>query len=163
LLREIGEFSSYMAGQNGVEMVFDLPSQPVEIRGDEDLLKQVFHNLILNAVQAMTEGGNLTISARLLTLATPRQRARFTELTGGDPGALEVLEVGFQDTGPGIPKEARQKIFDPFFTTKSRGTGLGLAIVHHIIESHQATIDVESRRNKGTRFVFMFPRVPAPN
>ena len=161
LLREIGEFSSYMAGQNGVELVFDLPSQPVEIQGDEDLLKQVFHNLILNAVQAMTEGGSLTISAKPLTLTQPRQRARFNEAAGGNPGILEVLEVGFEDTGPGIPKAARQKIFDPFFTTKSRGTGLGLAIVHHIIESHRATIDVESRRGKGTRFVFMFPRVPA--
>ena len=163
LLREIGEFSSYMAGQNGVKLVFDLPSQPVDILGDEDLLKQVFHNLILNAVQAMTEGGNLTISAKPLTLTQPRQRARFNGAVVGDPGKIKVLEVCFEDTGPGIPKETRRKIFDPFFTTKSRGTGLGLAIVHHIIESHQATIDVESRRNKGTRFVFMFPRVPAPS
>lgn len=163
LLREIGEFSSYMAGQSGVEMVFDLPSGPVEIQGDEDLLKQVFHNLILNAVQAMTEGGKLTISAKPLSLAKPRQRARFEAAMGGAPAPFEVLQVGFEDTGPGIPKEARRKIFDPFFTTKSRGTGLGLAIVHHIIESHQATIDVESRRNRGTRFVFMFPRVPAPS
>lgn len=157
LLQEIGEFSSYMAGQNGVELAFELPNQPAWVLGDEDLLRQVFHNLMLNAVQAMTEGGTVTISAKSLRLTKARQLARFTEAVPAEGGPLEVLEVGFRDTGPGIPKEIQKKIFDPFFTTKSRGTGLGLAIVHHIIESHHATIDVESRKNKGTRIVFMFP------
>lgn len=163
LVRDIGEFSSYMAGQNGVRVVLRLSKEEFRVRGDEDLLRQVFHNLMLNAVQAMTEGGTITISTQGRTLTNPKQIARFGEETVGEnPGkkarqSLNVVEVGFKDTGPGIPKELQSRIFDPFFTTKSRGTGLGLSIVHHIVESHHATIDVVSDSRKGTKFIFMFP------
>ena len=165
LTREIGEFSSYMAGQNGVRVVFRLSKEDFWVRGDGDLLRQVFHNLMLNAVQAMTEGGTITISTQGRTLTNSKQIARFGEETtkkvAGKKGqpSLDVVEVGFKDTGPGIPKELQSRIFDPFFTTKSRGTGLGLSIVHHIVESHFATIDVESDSKKGTKFIFVFPLV----
>ncbi len=62
-----------------------------------------------------------------------------------------------RDTGCGIPKDIQRKIFDPFFSTKARGTGLGLAIVHHIIESHRATIDIESRPDEGTEIAMTYP------
>jgi PAS domain S-box-containing protein len=160
LLREIGEFSRYMAEQNGVRVAFDLEEGEGKwVRGDEDLLRQVFHNLVLNAVQAMTEGGTVTISSRARNLTHRKVLSRFGTVPRRKDDALDILEVAFQDTGPGIPRELQKKIFDPFFTTRSRGTGLGLAIVHNIIESHHATIDVESEEHKGARFVFMFPLV----
>jgi PAS domain S-box-containing protein len=161
LLHEMGEFSRYMAEQNGVELEYHLQQGPARVRGDEDLLKQVFHNLLLNAVQAMPEGGSVTLSSRLRTVSDARELARFSDALRDDGSALEVVEVGVTDTGPGIPKEVQKKIFDPFFTTKARGTGLGLAIVHNIIESHHATVDVVSGEGQGTEFVFMFPLIAA--
>ncbi|MDH5751632.1 MAG: ATP-binding protein [Deltaproteobacteria bacterium] len=188
LLREVGEFSRYMAEQNGVSLGYDFGDGPASIKGDSDLLRQVFHNLLLNAIQAMTDGGKLTISARNRVLTNPKVLARFQEAldeigktkepaadknnpgrakarkktgTGGGDGegqSLEVLEISFRDNGPGIPREVQDRIFDPFFTTKSRGTGLGLAIVHNIVESHQAVIDVESRVGEGTEVILTFPR-----
>ena len=162
LLHEMGEFSRYMAEQNGVELVYDLVEGAARVRGDEDLLKQVFHNLLLNAVQAMPEGGRVVFGSRRRTLGNARELARFGEVPLREGAALEVIEVGVKDTGPGIPKEVQKKIFDPFFTTKARGTGLGLAIVHNIIESHHATVDVVSGEGKGTEFIFMFPLIAAP-
>ena len=161
LLHEMGEFSRYMAEQNGVELVYDLGKGPARVRGDEDLLKQVFHNLLLNAVQAMPEGGRVTFFSRLRTVTNAKELARFGDVPTHDGAALDVVEVGVKDTGPGIPKEVQKKIFDPFFTTKARGTGLGLAIVHNIIESHRATVDVVSGEGKGTEFIFMFPLISA--
>jgi PAS domain S-box-containing protein len=161
LLHEMGEFSRYMAEQNGVELVYDLGEGAARVRGDEDLLKQVFHNLLLNAVQAMPEGGRVTFSSRLRTVTNGRELARFGDVPVHEGAALDVVEVGVRDTGPGIPKEVQKKIFDPFFTTKARGTGLGLAIVHNIIESHHATVDVVSGEGKGTEFIFMFPLIAA--
>lgn len=160
LLEGITAFSSYMAEQNGVKVDFLPDGETPWVKGDEDLLKQVFHNIMLNAVQAMTDGGSVTISTRARRLSNAKHLARFAEMTGEAPkSTLNVVEVAFQDTGPGMSKDTQSKIFDPFYTTKSRGTGLGLAIVHNIIESHNATIDVESRPGKGTKFVFMFPVV----
>jgi PAS domain S-box-containing protein len=158
LLREMGEFSRYMAEQNHVALAYDLAPGPARVRGDEDLLKQVFHNLVLNAVQAMPEGGRVTFASRRRTLNLAKELARFGD-AAEQGAALDVLEVGVKDTGPGISKEVQRKIFDPFFTTKARGTGLGLAIVHHIIESHQATVDVVSGSGKGAEFIFMFPLI----
>ena len=162
LLHEMGEFSRYMAEQNGVELVYDLEEGAARVRGDEDLLKQVFHNLLLNAVQAMPEGGRVTFASRRRAITGARELARFGEVPLRGGSSLEVVEVGVKDTGPGIPKEVQKKIFDPFFTTKARGTGLGLAIVHNIIESHHATVDVVSGEGKGTEFIFKFPLIAAP-
>jgi PAS domain S-box-containing protein len=161
LLHELGEFSRYLCEQNGVELVYDLGQGAARVRGDEDLLKQVFHNLVLNAVQAMPEGGCVTFFSRQRTLGNAKELARFGEVPVREGAALDVVEVGVKDTGPGIPKEVQKKIFDPFFTTRARGTGLGLAIVHNIIESHHATVDVVSGEGKGTEFIFMFPLIAA--
>lgn len=157
LLEEMAAFSRYMAEQNGVEISLQLEADSHMAHGDEDLLRQVFHNMVLNAVQAMTEGGTLTVVSRNRTLSDPKQLARFSELPRPPEGALETVLVGFRDNGSGIPKEVQERIFDPFFTTKARGTGLGLAIVHNITESHHATVEVESRPGKGTEFTFTFP------
>lgn len=105
---------------------------------DPDQMRQVFLNLALNAIQAMNEGGMLTI--------VTRQSNSF-------------IEVQFKDTGCGIPQENIKKLFDPFFTTKSRGVGLGLAVSHGIIERHQGKINVVSTIGKGTTFTVSVPAV----
>jgi signal transduction histidine kinase len=103
---------------------------------DAGLLKQAFLNLALNAIQAMPQGGTLTVK---------------TALRG------DAVEVEIADTGTGIPDENRKKLFSPFFTTKKNGTGLGLAITYRIIENHRGRIDVASAAGKGTTFTVKIP------
>lgn len=112
-------------------------------KGDLELLKQMTLNIILNAIQAMPEGGTLTIS-------TGRAKA----LGSGE----DVVEIKFADTGVGICRNERGRVFDPFFTTKERGTGLGLAIVHNIVEVHGGTVALDSPGvNQGTTCTVTLP------
>ncbi|WP_129629574.1 ATP-binding protein [Candidatus Oscillochloris fontis] len=106
--------------------------------GNPELLQQVFTNLILNACNAMPQGGQLTVTTRL----------------SGDH-----VELRFCDTGHGITKEHAAKIFDPFFTTRTvgKGTGLGLSISYSIIQQHQGTLEVVSEPDKGATFVIRLP------
>ncbi|MDI6782508.1 MAG: ATP-binding protein [bacterium] len=107
---------------------------------DEYQIQQVFLNLVLNACQAMANGGKLL-------------------LTAFKHSSEPMLGVSFTDEGSGIPEEVRAKIFDPFFTTKEAGTGLGLAIAHQIIEAHGGKIELKSELNKGTTFTVYLPLV----
>lgn len=113
--------------------------------GDGELLQQVFVNFLRNAVQAMPEGGTLTLTTEE------------SESTDSDSYHRRFVAVTIQDTGMGIPPAERNKIFNPFFTTKDHGTGLGLAIAHNIIKAHQGTIDVESEEGQGTTFIVKIP------
>jgi signal transduction histidine kinase len=120
-----------------IEVVTDVQSvRPVKI--DPDQMQQVFLNLLLNARDAMPEGGKLDISMK------------------ESDGSVRMV---FADTGTGIETEVKDKVFDPFFTTKgpSRGTGLGLSICYSIIKDHGGTIEVESEQNKGTKFIITLP------
>ncbi len=108
------------------------------IRVDDDLMEQVFLNLISNALWAMPNGGSLTVSTK-------------------NRKAAGSLEIKFTDTGCGIPEKEINRIFDPFFTSKPEGSGLGLSIVHRIIEDHEGSIDVESEVKKGTTFTIRLP------
>ena len=130
-----------------VQVFTSFHSGPSRVMADETLLKQAFLNIMLNALEAMPEGGDLAISTRL---------GWETAASGADERP-EWLETVFDDTGPGIAEEDLGRIFDPFFTTKKDGTGLGLAITHRIIENHQGTIRVMSQRGKGTTFVITLP------
>jgi len=130
-----------------VQVFTSFHSGPSRVMADETLLKQAFLNIMLNALEAMPEGGDLAISTRL---------GWETAASGADLRP-EWLETVFDDTGPGIAEEDLGRIFDPFFTTKKDGTGLGLAITHRIIENHQGTIRVMSQRGKGTTFVITLP------
>jgi PAS domain S-box-containing protein len=105
------------------------------IRADEVMIRQAINNLLLNAVEAMPDGGEISISCTV-------------------SGAGLVLAIS--DTGHGIPENLRDRIFLPFYTTKERGTGLGLAIVHKIIVAHGGSIRVESSP-KGTVFQITLP------
>jgi signal transduction histidine kinase len=114
------------------------PTQLPPVDGISNLLKQVFLNLIINAVEAMPEGGHLYID------------------TSWDEQRGEV-SVSFTDTGQGIPVSDLANIFDPFFTSKPKGTGLGLSISHGIIERHGGRIDVKSEVEKGSTFTVSLP------
>jgi two-component system sensor histidine kinase HydH len=111
------------------------------LAADPDLLHQAFLNILLNAIQAMPEGGELTVS----TQDAPRGRGK---------------EIQFQDSGEGIDPETLKKIFNPFFTTKERGSGLGLPIVRSIVESHQGSIKVDSTPGEGTAVTITLPELP---
>ncbi len=123
----------------GIKVERSGPADLPELMADPDLLAQALLNLFLNAMDAMEDGGTLTVAADMDESA---QRIR--------------LEI--RDTGHGIEPQHLPKIFDPFFTSKRGGTGLGLAIVHRIIENHRGSIDVESQPGEGTRFVIWLPR-----
>ena len=107
---------------------------------DPKQIQQVFLNLILNAVQAMQEGGVLTLATSVL-----------------HKGGKGWVRVTIMDTGPGIPETILEKIFTPFFTTKAQGTGLGLAICHKLVTQHKGFITVASQKGRGTEFSIILP------
>jgi signal transduction histidine kinase len=111
--------------------------QEGELLGDPELLKQAFLNMMINAVQAMPEGGDIRI---------------------GMERRAGTVEVTIQDSGSGIHRENLEKIFDPFFTTKDTGTGLGLAIVNTIMQANGGYITVASEPGRGSTFTLSFPR-----
>ncbi|MFA5112164.1 MAG: ATP-binding protein, partial [Desulfobaccales bacterium] len=117
---------------------FRLNGRPLVI--DPDLMHQAFLNILLNAIQAMPQGGHLTVS----TLPGPRGQ-------GG--------EIHFHDDGEGIDPEALKKILNPFFTTKEKGSGLGLPIVKSIIEAHQGHLSIDSRAGAGTTVAITIPEL----
>ncbi|AKU91277.1 GAF domain-containing sensor histidine kinase [Vulgatibacter incomptus] len=137
-----------------VEIASELDSAMPKAASDAEQLKQVLFNLVQNAVQAMPEGGRVTVS----TSAPPDETSGF-HLTSR---AAEYVELRIRDTGPGIPEAEREHVFVPFFTTKEKGTGLGLAISQRIIRSHGGTITLQSRPGEGTEFLIRLPAVQEP-
>ena len=125
------------------------PSLP-PILGDEDRLAQVFHNLVRNAIEAMRDGGHLTVTTRASL------NALFGKMDLGS-GPRSMVELQVADEGSGIPAAVRAKIFDPFFTTKPSGLGLGLAICHRILEEHHGAIQMDSARGRGTVVTCFLP------
>ncbi|GAM09863.1 sensor protein ZraS [Geobacter sp. OR-1] len=113
-------------------------SVPVTLEGDEDQLRQVFTNLIVNGLQAMDRGGALTVGVAV-----------------DDPA--DVCRVSIADTGPGIAAEQMDKLFTPFFTTKRGGTGLGLAVSYGIVRDHGGDIFAESSAGNGAVFTVLLP------
>lgn len=111
---------------------------------DYNQLKQVFHNIILNAFEAMPEGGNLTVK----TFAVNNKEFQ---------ASSRRLVISFKDTGHGIPRQKMNEIYEFYFTTKKTGTGLGLAIAKQIIEGHKGSINIASNKEKGTTVVIELP------
>jgi signal transduction histidine kinase len=126
-------------------IVFDCEPGLAPIWGDRGLLTQALINLIVNAKEAMPEGGEVVVRARL---------SPFSAMNGQIHKAIEIM---VNDEGAGISPENRERVFDPFFTTKSKGTGLGLAFTHKIISAHRGSIEIASRSGKGTRFSVFLP------
>jgi len=140
---------SGQARAHRVQMFTSFHDGPARVMADEALLKQAFLNIMLNALEAMPEGGDLAIATRLADAKT----AGVLEPSDRE----EWLEVVFDDTGTGIPEAEMARVFDPFFTTKKDGTGLGLAITYRIVENHRGTIRVVSQPGKGTTFAITLP------
>jgi signal transduction histidine kinase len=122
----------------GIQVVKEYSPDLHQVLADSDHITQVILNLLLNACQAMSEGGTLT-----LKLCQKR----------------DMVELSVQDTGTGIPEDQVSKIFDPFFTTKAvgEGTGLGLTVVHGIIQENNGTIRVNSIPSQGSTFIISLP------
>jgi PAS domain S-box-containing protein len=127
---------SEVARKSTVSFNLGLASRLPPVTGNASRLEQVFTNLMLNAIQAMPDGGVVSVTATA---------------TNG------CVEIEVSDTGPGIRQEIQDKIFLPFFTTKSDGTGLGLAICSRIIEDHGGSIEVSSAPGQGTTFKISLP------
>ena len=136
-------FSDYLLNwNNGIKLVTNFYSKPLIINGDSELLKQVSLNLILNAIQAMPNGGRLGISTR--------------KVKGQKKGEY-LAQIVFDDNGMGISMDNMSKIFNPFFTTKNRGTGLGLSIVHSIVKIHDGIIEIDNSARGGTVCIVTLP------
>ncbi len=124
-----------------VELAQELGAELPKIKADKTQLQQIVVNLANNAVDAMQNGGTLTIA---------------TSLFAKRPG---YVAIQVRDTGAGIPKEIQNRIFEPFFTTKEvgKGTGLGLSLVYEIVNKHAGTIELESEEGKGATFTVFLP------
>jgi PAS domain S-box-containing protein len=149
VVREAAEFALHGAA---VRCEFDLTDDLRAADADKGQIGQVVQNLVINAVQAMPEGGTIRLSLRNETLPARALGA----LAAGDYVRLEI-----SDTGRGIAAEHLPRIFEPFFTTKEYGTGLGLATVYSIIHKHDGHISVESAAGRGTAFRMWLPAARA--
>ncbi len=120
---------------------------------DEGQINQVFNNLVINADQAMPDGGTITVRAENIVVKND-------DIVPLKPG--RYIRISIEDQGVGIMKDHFQKIFDPYFTTKKKGSGLGLAIVYSIVKKHRGYIDLESRFGQGTTFFVYLPASDEP-
>jgi two-component system cell cycle sensor histidine kinase/response regulator CckA len=145
LVTEAGSLAN--TGSN-VKCEFDLPDNLWGLEADPGQLRQVFQNLIINAVQAMPSGGTIKVRGENLELNTQSGLPLY-------PG--KYIKLSIQDQGIGIPADYLPKIFDPYFTTKQGGSGLGLAVACSIIRNHHGHITVESSPGKGTAFYIYLP------
>jgi signal transduction histidine kinase len=141
LMEDVAQLAAPDAEQHGVTIRREMPERPLPVKVDLDLMKQALLNVVINGVQAMPEGGFLTISARRENNAV-------------------VAEI--RDEGKGIPQDMREKIFELYFTTKKDGSGIGLAQTYQILQWHYGTVDFESAEQTGTVFHFHMPAAGTP-
>ena len=127
-------------GEQKIDCCMVLDAGPLPIDADPEMLHRALGNLVLNAMDAMPDGGKLTLSAK---------------------PAGDKIEIRVADTGEGLTPEECERLFTPYYTTKQHGTGLGLAIVQSVVADHAATISVESQPGGGAAFVLLFPRAGA--
>ncbi len=130
-----------------VSLLMELSEEPLFVWGDASQIEQVVVNLVVNARDAFTEGGSITLGVR-----------------GVSGGSTSCARLEVIDTGPGMAPELLDRVFDPFFTTKpvGTGTGLGLAVVYGVVSAHDGTVQIESSVGKGTTVRVDLPLVPAP-
>jgi signal transduction histidine kinase len=136
LLDEVAMLAAPEAEQHGVNIKHDMPDEPLPVKADLDLIKQALLNVVLNGVQAMPQGGELTISAHREDNA---------------------VVAAVSDRGMGIPQEVQDKVFELYFTTKKEGNGIGLAQTYQILQWHYGSVEFESTEGEGTTFRFRLP------
>ena len=123
--------------QQPIRFEIDLSHEPMPLRVDPELLHRALSNLVLNAIDALPDGGTLTLAAKPLG---------------------SHIEIRVSDTGSGLTPEECERLFTPYYTTKQHGTGLGLAIVQSVISDHNGSITVESHPNQGATFIITLPK-----
>jgi signal transduction histidine kinase len=140
VIRRVAEFCEPELGRQNIALTVRDEAPGAMVEGDQDQLYQVSLNLILNALDAMPDGGALDIRLFRAPTATGDQ-----------------LAIAFGDSGPGVPEELRERVFNPFFTTKPNGTGLGLAKAFAILESHRGRIECARSAAGGALFTLLLP------
>jgi len=136
LVGELVDLARPQANASKIRISVDQEVEGAEVRIDRDLLKQALLNIVVNAMQAMPEGGELRFESTVVE---------------------DTAEIRVSDTGAGIPAELREKIFRLYFTTKKEGSGIGLAMTFRIVQLHDGTIDFTSEPGKGTTFLVRLP------
>ena len=138
-----------VARRQRIKIAADLGEDPLLVSADEHQIEQALVNLIVNAMQAMPNGGTVEVTSCGRRARPPGD--------GGPEG--DFVCVAVVDQGFGIPEENLPRLFEPFFTTKApgEGTGLGLAVAHGIVRDHGGWIEVESQPGRGSRFAFYLP------
>jgi len=162
VLEEVLELLENQIKKNNVRVSTKFVKTP-KISGDPNQLSQAFLNIIMNAAQAMKDGGELIVKTDIghviqlgkITKEGFVSAKKLAEKPAGEKVPMVFIEI--TDTGPGIPEESMRNMFDPFFTTKESGTGMGLPITLRIIEDHKGSIKVRSQVGKGTTFIIMLP------
>lgn len=149
---ELIGLTAAQARHSRVEVMTDIEDGLSPIQISSAALGQVLLNLVLNAIQAMSSGGKVTLAAAAGTL-NPRHPSKVTD-------DIRVARITVSDTGPGVPAEMHERVFDPFFTTKRGGTGLGLAICERIVHAFRGSIRLEPGEASGARFVVELPFAP---
>ncbi|MBL0712604.1 MAG: PAS domain S-box protein, partial [Desulfosarcina sp.] len=144
----VREAAGFALRGSSIRVRFDLPPDLHTVEVDEGQMTQVIHNLMINAAQAMPEGGEVVISGDNVTLAPENH---LTLAPGG------YIRLSVQDEGTGIPPEDLKKVFDPYFTTKQKGSGLGMAVAYSIIDKHAGQISVYSEMGIGTTVQIYLP------
>jgi len=153
MVDEMLELIESKTAGSGIRILRNYPKETIKIEADKNMIQQVFINLLSNAHDAMTNGGEIKINIYRKTTSETMNHIGYRDEDYFKIGEqMAVVEI--KDTGEGIPEDMLQKIFEPFFTTKKsgKGTGLGLSMAHLIIDRHRGIIDVESRMNEGTKF-----------
>lgn len=136
VIKNVLSLLEFEASKRNVNIHFEYEQEIIQIECDENRLKQVFLNFVKNGIEAMPDGGDITVRASIMD---------------------SQVQISIQDTGVGIPEEKLKNIGEPFYTTKQNGNGLGLMVSFKIIESHNGKIYIESELNKGTTFNIILP------
>ena len=137
LLSEVARLMAPEAGQAGARLTLDVAAELPPVAGDVELLQQACTNLVANALQAMPNGGTVTLAARR--------------------GPDDSVEMRVSDEGVGIAPEDLDKIFRLYYTTKPEGSGIGLSLVYRIVQMHDGRIDVDSTVGRGTTMTLTLP------
>lgn len=140
LIDEVIRLLSAEARMSRIEIETDIPSDLAPVRGDRELLQQLFVNLLRNACEAMSGGGHLRVTAQHVS---------------------DGVEIKVRDEGVGIDDDMLDKVFDLYVTTKQQGSGIGLSMVYRIVQLHDGEITVESEKGKGACFTVHLPEISA--
>jgi two-component system sensor histidine kinase HydH len=154
-LQEVMALAQPAADAASVKIRVETDDELPRVMADPEQMKQLFGNLVLNAIQAMPNGGTLTVRGKVISDFGSRISDSAIGHPLGDPQSAIIIEV--EDTGSGIPEGDLPRIFEPFYTTRTKGTGLGLAICKQIVEAHGGTIRVAQTSPKGTMFEVTLP------